>query len=411
VPQFVDKSQIHVKAGDGGAGSVAFRREAHVAMGGPDGGDGGKGGDVWIVTDHNVASLLAFRDHPFRRGESGTHGQGQKQHGASGTDEIIRVPIGTVIRDPEGTVIADLSGEGDRWLAAEGGKGGQGNARFLTNKRRAPGFAEQGEVGEEHWYNAELKLLADVALVGFPNAGKSTLISRISAAKPKIANYPFTTLTPNLGVVRLDDSEFVVADVPGLIEGASEGRGLGHEFLRHIERARVIVILLDLASVDEKTPEQQLELLLVELEAYRPELLERPRIIVGAKTDVATYEWDGMNISAVTGRGIQQLVGIMATQVVEARKNESSLVDAVVVHRPAPTGISVRRDEYGQFHVEGRDALRAVNLNDLTNIEALMVVRERLDRLGVPKALRRAGVSEGDTVIIGSFAFDYEDDI
>ncbi|MFV1989234.1 MAG: Obg family GTPase CgtA, partial [Acidimicrobiales bacterium] len=240
---------------------------------------------------------------------------------------------------------------------------------------------------------------------------KSTLISRISAAKPKIANYPFTTLTPNLGVVRMADSEFVVADVPGLIEGASEGRGLGHEFLRHIERARVIVILLDLASVDELTPDEQLKLLLVELESHRPELLDRPRIVVGAKSDVATYEWDGFSVSGVTGAGIQQLVGDMATHVAEARQNEASLVDVVVVHRPAPTGVSVRRDEFGQFHVEGRDALRAVNLNDLTNIEALLVVRERLDRLGVPKALRRAGVSVGDTVIIGNFAFDYEDDL
>src|SRR4051794_29445058 len=248
---FVDEAQLHIKAGDGGAGSVSFRREAHVAKGGPDGGDGGKGGDVWLVADRNVPSLLGFKDHPFRRADNGVHGTSKKAHGRNGGDTIVPVPEGTVIRDQEGTVLADLVREGDRWLAAAGGRGGRGNASFLSNRRRAPGFAEQGEVGEERWLGLELRLLADVALVGFPNAGKSTLISRISAAKPKIADYPFTTLEPHLGVVRLDDGfEMIVADIPGLIEGASEGRGLGHRFLRHVERARVLVVLVDLASVD-----------------------------------------------------------------------------------------------------------------------------------------------------------------
>src|SRR3954467_8329509 len=247
--QFVDECGLNVRGGDGGAGCIAFRREAHVSRGGPDGGDGGKGGHVWLVADRNVASLLAFRDHPHRRATNGVHGQGKKKHGHGGDDLEITVPEGTVITDFDGNILADLVHAGDRWLAAAGGRGGRGNTRFLSNRRRAPSFAEQGEAGQERWLRLELKLMADVALVGFPNVGKSTLISRISAAKPKIADYPFTTLEPNLGVVRTDgDHEFVVADIPGLIEGASEGRGLGHQFLRHVERARVLVILCDLAD-------------------------------------------------------------------------------------------------------------------------------------------------------------------
>src|SRR5438067_5058955 len=227
---FVDEAQLHVRAGDGGAGAVSFRRESHVPRGGPDGGDGGKGGDVWLVADRNVASLLGFRDHPHRRAANGTHGQGGGRHGASGADTRVAVPEGTTVKDKDGTIIADLVREGDTWLAAHGGRGGRGNARFLSNRRRAPSFAEQGEAGEERWLDMELRLMADVALVGLPNAGKSTLISRISAAKPKVADYPFTTLEPHLGVVRApssDQTDMVVADIPGLVAGASAGKGLG----------------------------------------------------------------------------------------------------------------------------------------------------------------------------------------
>ncbi|MDP9441132.1 MAG: GTPase ObgE, partial [Actinomycetota bacterium] len=280
---FVDEAQVHVKAGNGGAGAVSFRREAHVPKGGPDGGDGGQGGDVWLVADRNVASLLAFKDHPHRAAGNGTHGAGKGRHGSRGGDLIVAVPEGTVVRDLEGRVVADLVHAGDRYLAAKGGAAGRGNARFLSNRRRAPGFAEQGEVGEERYLDLELKLMADVALVGFPNAGKSTFISRVSAAKPKIADYPFTTLEPHLGVVRFGGHEFVLADIPGLIEGASEGRGLGHRFLRHVERARVLLVLIDLASVDGRSPAEQLEILTGELGRYRRELLERPRLVVGSK--------------------------------------------------------------------------------------------------------------------------------
>jgi GTP-binding protein len=284
---FVDECNLNVRGGDGGAGAVSMRREAHVPKGGPDGGDGGSGGDVWLVADRNVASLLAFRDHPHRRATSGVHGQGGKRHGRRGEDLIVPVPEGTAIFDHDGALLADLVHQGDRWLAAAGGQGGKGNARFLSNRRRAPTFAEQGEGGEERWLRLELKLMADVALVGFPNVGKSTLISRISAAKPKIADYPFTTLEPNLGVVRTDDGdEYVVADIPGLIEGASEGKGLGHQFLRHIERARVLALLIDLAAgTGQPSPAEQARILLQELGRYRPELLDRPRVVARSRGD------------------------------------------------------------------------------------------------------------------------------
>ena len=243
MPGFVDQAQLHARAGDGGAGAVSWRREAHVDRGGPDGGDGGHGGDVWLVASVNEASLLGFRDHPFRRATDGVHGSGSKRHGARGKDLVVPVPVGTVVRERTGAVVCDLNVEGARFRVAEGGQGGRGNARFLSNRRRAPAFAEQAEKGQEFWLDMELKLMADVALVGFPNAGKSTLISAVSAAKPKIADYPFTTLEPHLGVVRVggvrDGTEFVMADIPGLVEGAAEGKGLGHQFLRHIERARV----------------------------------------------------------------------------------------------------------------------------------------------------------------------------
>jgi GTP-binding protein len=405
---FVDEAQIHVKAGDGGAGAVSFRREAHVSKGGPDGGDGGDGGDVWLVTDHNVASLLAFRDHPHRRATDGVHGKGKARHGARGDDIEVAIPEGTIVRDLDGNVLADLSNAGDRFLAAKGGQGGRGNARFLSNRRRAPSFAEQGEVGEERWLNLELKLLADVALVGFPNAGKSTLISAISKARPKIADYPFTTLEPHLGVVRYDDVEMVIADIPGLIEGASEGKGLGHQFLRHVERARALVVLVDLAPIDDRPPVEQEAILLRELGQHRPDLLERPRLVVGSKADIATAEFDGHRISGVTGEGVPALIGRMAEAVAEARRAVVAPPESVVIHRPAAEDVAVERSSDGSFLVTGRKAERAVAVNDLTNADALAYVQHRLERLGVDRALARAGAREGDVVRIGAFEFEYE---
>ncbi len=409
---FVDVAQCNVKGGDGGAGAVSFRREAHVPRGGPDGGDGGKGGDVWFQADRNVASLLAFRDHPHRRASSGTHGSGKKLHGKSGADLVVTVPEGTTVHGRAGELLADLVRHGDRWLAAHGGKGGRGNARFLSNARRAPSFAEQGEYGEERWVRLELRLLADAALVGFPNAGKSTLISAVSAAKPKIADYPFTTLEPHLGVVRWHEHEFVLADIPGLIEGAAEGRGLGHQFLRHVERARALAILVDLAPVGGEPPAEQERVLLDELRRYRPELVERARVIVGSKADVASedVEFDGLRISAVTRAGLDEFLGALASIVEQARAAEEEH-EPYVVLRPDAQGFSVVREGAHEWRVRGRPAERAVALADLTNPEAMSYVQQKLARMGVERALARAGVADGDVVRIGALELTYEDSL
>jgi GTP-binding protein len=416
---FVDQAQLHARAGDGGAGQVSWRREAHVDRGGPDGGDGGHGGDVWLVASVNESSLLGFRDHPFRRATNGTHGSGGKRHGARGKDLEVPVPVGTVVHQKDGTVVCDLASAGSRYMVAEGGQGGRGNARFLSNRRRAPAFAEQGEKGEEFWLDMELKLMADVALVGFPNAGKSTLISTVSAAKPKIADYPFTTLEPHLGVVRVggvhEGTEYVMADIPGLVEGAAEGKGLGHQFLRHIERARVLVVLLDLGAplLMMEPPADQLRVLLSELGSYQPDLLERPRIVVGSKADVAGDD-DGVCdqvLSAATREGVAALTDRLAVLVQEARAvAEAEISSEVVVHRPAPEGVDVRRTSDG-WVVLGRAAERAVALSDLTNEGAQDEAMRRLRRLGVDRALARAGARVGDDVTVGTMTFTWEEDL
>jgi GTP-binding protein len=423
---FVDQAQLHARAGDGGAGAVSWRREAHVDRGGPDGGDGGHGGDVWLVASVNQSSLLGFRDHPFRRATDGGHGSGQKKHGARGKDIVVPVPVGTVVRDNDGEVQCDLAGDGDRFLIAEGGQGGRGNARFLSNRRRAPAFAEQGEKGQERWLDMELKLMADVALVGFPNAGKSTLIATVSAAKPKIADYPFTTLVPNLGVVRVggvrDGTEFVMADIPGLVEGAAEGKGLGHQFLRHIERARVLVVLIDLDPQAVHDPGEQLRILLGELGGYQPALLERPRVVVGSKLDLSPGDDPGggdgsgasgapvcdLVLSAATGAGVRPLIEQLAVLVGSARAAATvEATGAVVVHRPAAEGVDVQQVSPGNWRVVGRAAERAVAFSDLNDLGALDEAVKRLRRLGVDRALSRAGVRDGDEVSVGAMTFTW----
>ncbi|NNN03321.1 MAG: Obg family GTPase CgtA, partial [Acidimicrobiaceae bacterium] len=373
-------------------------------------------GDVWLVADHNQASLLGFVEHPFRRAVDGANGTSKRQHGSRGRDLEVTVPVGTTVHTLEGELLVDLAQPGDRWRAAEGGEGGMGNARFLSNKRRAPAFAEQGEFGEEGWFNLELKLQADVALIGFPNVGKSTLISKVSAAKPKIADYPFTTLVPHLGVVRVgqraskpgEGTEFVMADIPGLIEGAAEGRGLGHSFLRHVERARILCVLLDLSGMRPADPEVQLATLLNELGRYQPDLLERPRVVVGSKGDVADADFDGTVISAATGEGVERLSAELAGLVREVRAAEAvEGLGRIVVHRPLSEEITAVRTAEGWWKIHGRRAERAVRFQDMTDDGALAEAVSRLRELGVDRLLQRAGAKDGDVVEIGPVSFEW----
>ncbi len=412
---FVDEAQLNVCGGQGGAGCVSFRREGPEVFGGPNGGDGGDGGAVWLIADHNVASLVAFRDHPHRRGEDGVSGMGKDLHGRRGRPMEVKVPEGTIVKDfDSGEVLADLRTHGIRWQAIPGGQGGRGNARFLTNKRRAPKFAEQGEHGPNRWLLLELKLMADVALVGYPNAGKSTFISAVSAAKPKIANYPFTTLEPHLGVVRMgQETEFVIADIPGLIEGARRGRGLGPQFLRHIERARVLCILADLVSMEGIAPETQVDVLLSELQAYRPELLERPRLIVGTKLDSVNPEtkakWEASGnrvMSAVTGAGVRDVLGALAEIVRDARA-VPDVDDTEITIRPQADGTRVEKLGDNEFRLHGRSVERAVALSDVNSPDALNYIDDRLTGLGVPRLLSRAGAQDGATIHIKEFSFEY----
>ena len=321
---FIDKIKVLVKAGDGGNGCVSFRREKYVPRGGPNGGDGGKGGDVVFHADKNLATLLDFYYQPQLRAGKGEHGRGKLQSGAAGHDLVVHIPIGTIIHDAgTGAVVGDMCADGQSLLAAKGGRGGRGNTHFKSSTRRAPRIAEEGEAGEERALQLELKLIADVGLVGSPNAGKSTLISKISAARPKIAPYPFTTREPHLGLVRCgEDRSFVVADIPGLIEGAHRNVGLGHEFLRHIERTRLLLIVIDMAAVDGHEPFDVLTTLETELELHRPELLKKPRLIAANKMDLpdAVARLAGFRrrakgyrgliypISAATGKGVRELV-------------------------------------------------------------------------------------------------------
>lgn len=416
---FVDEAQINVRGGDGGAGCVSFLREAHRPKGGPDGGDGGTGGDVLVVADPSVGTLVRFTKEIHFRAGSGTHGTGKDCHGRSGHDARILVPLGTTVRTLDGEVLADLVEVGDTYEAARGGRGGRGNRRFLSNRHRAPRFAEQGEPGEERWIRLELRLLADVALVGFPNAGKSTLISSVSAARPKVADYPFTTLTPNLGVATVDERDVVIADVPGLIRGAADGKGLGHQFLRHVERARVLAVLLDPMN-PEHMPDEQYETLLEELGRYQPRLLSRARIVALSKADTIDAETAALvegsldlgpgrsfhAVSAATHQGLTDLLRACAAEVDSARA-QAPASKGYVVHRPRGRGFSVYRDGAG-WVVDGPDALRAVALNDLTDDQAIAYVQEGLRRLGVFEALESAGTRGGDEVKIGDFEFVYE---
>lgn len=337
--KFIDEAKIYVKAGDGGRGCISFRREKYIPKGGPDGGDGGKGGEVSIVADDGLTSLLDFRYKKNYMAERGEHGQGSNCTGKSGQDIIIRVPVGTIIKDAEtGEAIDDLTKADQRIVIAKGGRGGKGNAFFTTSTRQAPKFAQPGEKGEERWLHLELKLLADVGIIGFPNAGKSTLISHISAAKPKVADYPFTTLQPHLGVVRFGEhQDFVIADIPGLIEGAHMGKGLGIKFLKHIERTSLFVHLIDISPQTERDPIKDFETINKELKAFNPDMAKRPQIIVLNKIDVTEaresltkllkfFKANGLtffSISAATGEGLDKLVKYVGREVTRLREEKN----------------------------------------------------------------------------------------
>jgi len=410
---FVDEARITAIAGAGGNGAVAFHREPFKPKGGPDGGDGGDGGSVILRADASVGTLLDVRDHPHLKAGRGGHGEGNRRHGARGKDRVVLVPPGTVAYDEEGVLIADLAGPGDELVAARGGSGGRGNVQFATATRRAPAFSEKGEPGEERRLRLELRLLADVGLVGFPNAGKSTLISRISAAKPKIADYPFTTLVPNLGVVKHGDQAFVVADIPGLIPGAHEGRGLGHQFLRHVRRAAVLLFVVDLAAQD-RDPADDVEVLRRELEAFDPELAARPSLVVAAKIDVVPDEVQRVAdvvgpvhaVSAVTGAGIPELVREVATAVREARAAAPPAV-GYVRHVVKDDPLTVQR-EGAAWRVSGRRPERAVETTDMANTEAVARLQRRLMSMGVERALEAAGAKRGDDVRIADIEFEFE---
>lgn len=410
--KFVDEVKINVVAGAGGDGAVAWHREPYKPQGGPIGGDGGNGGSIVLRADPSVGTLLELRDHPHIKADRGGHGEGKKRHGATSRDRVILVPPGTVVFE-EDVIIADLANVGDEVVAARGGRGGRGNASFATSTRRAPTLAEKGEPGEERWLRLELRLLADVALVGFPNAGKSTLISRISAARPKIADYPFTTLAPNLGVVGTGDSSFVVADIPGLIPGASSGKGLGHRFLRHIRRAAVIVYLVDLAAFD-RDPVKDFDHLSAELERFDEDLVRRPFLIVASKLDAGRDRLDevldrfpdALPLSAVSGEGLEELLrrlGSLVSETREAAPPRAGYVRTVV----RPETIDVEKED-DAWRVTGSRPERAVAVTDLENEEAVLRMQRRLIAMGVERLLEAAGAVEGDEVRIGDAAFDFE---
>ncbi len=410
---FVDRTQVHARAGNGGAGVAAFVRARGRPQGKPVGGNGGDGGSIYFEADEHVGTLLSYRRRPHTKAQSGTHGTGDFQSGRNGEDLVLSVPPGTTIYDEEGTMVADLVEPGQRVMAIRGGRGGRGNAAFVSPRLKAPSICEQGEYGAEETFTLELKLMADAALVGFPNAGKSTFISRVSAAKPKIADYPFTTLEPNLGVVSVDDHEFVLADIPGLIEGAAEGKGLGHEFLRHVERAQVLVVLLDPAITATEPVASQRDILLRELGDFSPALLDRPRVVAITKADMAeavdaARELDDEHvhlISSVTGDGVRELLYEIAGKVDEAERARPER-EGYVLHRPVRPQFEVSRTA-GAWVVEGVGAERAVRFSDLTNPQAADMAADRLERLGVEQALIDAGAEEGDTIRIGDLEFEF----
>jgi GTP-binding protein len=426
---FVDRVELHVAAGNGGHGCASVHREKFKPLGGPDGGNGGRGGDVILVVDQDVTTLLEYHHSPHRKATNGKPGEGGNRSGKDGTDLLLPVPDGTVVLDRQGNVLADLVGQGTRYVAGQGGRGGLGNAALASPRRKAPGFALLGEPGVSRDIVLELKTVADVALVGYPSAGKSSLISVLSAAKPKIADYPFTTLVPNLGVVTAGSTVYTIADVPGLIPGASEGRGLGLEFLRHVERCSVLVHVLDTATLEsDRDPATDLDVIEAELRAYGGGLEDRPRVVVLNKIDVPDgrdladmvrpdLEARGyrvFEVSAVSHEGLRELSFALAGIVAETRAARPVQESTRVVIRPQAVddaGFTVTH-EGDLYRVRGEKPERWVRQTDFANDEAVGYLADRLNRLGVEDELLKAGARPGDGVAIGSdddaVVFDWE---
>ena len=421
--QFVDIARIYIKAGNGGNGAVSFHREKYVAAGGPDGGDGGRGGNVVFRADRNLSTLMDFKYKRKYVARNGEDGKGANMSGRGAEDLIVRVPIGTVIKDAEsGLVIADISEEDKDYIIAKGGKGGLGNQHFATPTHQIPRYAKPGFKGEEYNVTLELKLIADVGLIGFPNVGKSTLISTISSAKPKIANYHFTTLTPVLGVVRVDEeASFVAADIPGIIEGASEGIGLGHDFLRHVERCRLLLHVVDVSGCEGRNPIDDFNLINTELVSFSEELAKRPQIAIANKADIATEEQieefrafceeQGIQlfvISAATRQGIDELPGVVYS--------ELQKLPPVVIYEPEyvkpeieedGNAFEIFRTDDGAFNIEAEWLVRILNGTNVEDYESLQYFQRRLRDSGIIDRLEEMGVKDGDTIRIEDFEFDY----
>ena len=440
--EFADQVALRVKAGDGGHGCASVHREKFKPLGGPDGGNGGHGGDVILEVNPGTVTLLDFHRRPVRRAGNGTQGGGSNRSGAAGADVVLHVPDGTVVKTEVGEVLADLVGVGTRFVAAQGGRGGLGNAALASPRRKAPGFALRGEPGTELALVLELKTVADAGLIGFPNAGKSSLIAAMSAAKPKIANYPFTTLIPHLGVVEAGDTQFVVADVPGLIPGASQGKGLGLDFLRHVERCTVLVHVLDCAAAEiaggepGRDPIADLDVIEAELDAYEDatgaSMRDRPRIVALNKIDVPAarelaaraapvLEARGLTVcqvSAATREGLRELAFTVGSVIAEARAAAPVAEPTRHVIRPAPVGgpeFEVVAIGDNSFHVHGEKPWRWVQQTDFANEEAVGYLADRLARIGIEDALAEAGAQAGDEIIIGegpeAVIFDWDPEI
>lgn len=425
---FYDRAKIFVSAGNGGSGSRHFRRERYVPRGGPDGGDGGRGGSVYLQASNNMNTLIDYRYRQQFKAGNGENGMRQKMHGAKGEDIVLEVPQGTIVRDAEtNELVADLVENGQRIMVARGGRGGLGNVHFATSTHQAPTEAQKGEPGEERWLLFELRLIADVGLVGYPNAGKSTLLSVVSAAQPKIADYPFTTLEPNLGVVVIgvpgsgDDYSFVMADIPGLIEGAAQGVGLGHEFLRHVQRTRLLIHLVD-GSTLERDPWEEFLAINKELREYEEQLAQRPQVAVMTKMDLqeSRERWPAFKaqaeeagyptfaISAATRQGVDELMSYTARRLQEIKQQEAEQAAAQAltgevgpVLRPQPVDAFTVTKENGVYVVRGKRVERAVNMTDPENEEGMNRLQTTLAKMGVTKALEEAGVKVGDVVRFG----------